>query len=373
MSAETALPPLVTDPAAVTPAWLTTALRRSGALAGGAVVDVSAEPVGTGQVGDSIRFHLTYDEAATGPGDAAPPATVVGKFPAQDETSRAAGTATRTYEVEHHFYVELRHRVDITTPRPHLALFDPATHDFVLLMDDLAPAEQGDQIAGCDADTAALAMEEIAKLHAPVWGEPGLASLPWLNRSSPEGVAGYKDLMRMLVPGFLERYAGRLHDDVAGVVGQILERLDDVFVLPDEPRTAVHGDYRLDNILYGTPESTAAGDPAQITVDWQTVSLGPAMSDVAYFLGTSLDPALRASVERDLVKEHHRTLQAGGVRDVSLDWCWEGYRRNALAGLLMAILASMLVGQTDRGDEMFMAMANRSGRLALDLETLDAL
>ena len=36
----------------------------------------------------------------------------------------------------------------------------------------------------------------------------------------------------------------------------------------------------------------------------------------------------------------------------------------------MAVLASMLVGQTDRGDEMFMAMANRSGRMALDLDAL---
>jgi hypothetical protein len=54
---------------------------------------------------------------------------------------------------------------------------------------------------------------------------------------------------------------------------------------------------------------------------------------------------------------------------INLDWnhCWEQYRRHTFAGLVMAVAASMLVEQTDRGDEMFMAMANRHGRHALDL------
>ena len=35
----------------------------------------------------------------------------------------------------------------------------------------------------------------------------------------------------------------------------------------------------------------------------------------------------------------------------------------------MGIIASMLVGRTDRGDDMFMAMVNRHGRQLLDLES----
>jgi hypothetical protein len=34
----------------------------------------------------------------------------------------------------------------------------------------------------------------------------------------------------------------------------------------------------------------------------------------------------------------------------------------------MAIFASMMVGPTDRGDAMFMAMANRSAQMAADLD-----
>jgi hypothetical protein len=39
----------------------------------------------------------------------------------------------------------------------------------------------------------------------------------------------------------------------------------------------------------------------------------------------------------------------------------------------MAIIASMLVEQTERGDEMFMAMANRHGQQILQLEALSFL
>ena len=34
----------------------------------------------------------------------------------------------------------------------------------------------------------------------------------------------------------------------------------------------------------------------------------------------------------------------------------------------MAAFASILVGRTDRGDAMFMAMANRSAQMAADLD-----
>jgi hypothetical protein len=37
----------------------------------------------------------------------------------------------------------------------------------------------------------------------------------------------------------------------------------------------------------------------------------------------------------------------------------------------MAIVASMLVKQTDRGDAMFAAMANRHGQQMLDLNTIE--
>lgn len=352
--------PFIHRPDDVSPAWLTAVLRAAGATEDGVVEVVEATPVGTGQVGDSVRFALTWDA------DGAGPATVVGKFPTADETSRATATAVRTYEVETRFYQQLRDRVDIAAPVPFYAQIDLATHDFAIVMNDLAPARQGDQLAGCTPDEAALAMEEAAKLHAPLWGDATLGGLDWLERNSPEGLT---DLVRMLWPSFVERYAGRVDPEVQVLGETLVERFPEYVSYRPDVLTAVHGDFRLDNMLF---DPTPGGVPLTV-VDWQTVSRGAGVQDVAYMLGTGLEAGLRADVERDLVKEYHDTLRAGGVDDLSFEACWDQYRRFAPAGFVMAVISSMIVGQTDRGDEMFMAMANRSGRMALDLDTLSML
>ncbi len=353
---------LISHPDDATPEWMTRVLRAAGELDDGTVTDVTAKAVGTGQVGDSIRFTLTYDGA---PG----PATVIGKFPAEDETSRASSVATRTYEIETRFYQHLRDRVSITTPKPYLALIDVPANEFVLLMNDLAPAEQGDQMRGCDVAAAELAMDEVAKLHAPVWDDATLADFDWLDRASDDGQAFYLQLLAMLYPGFLERYGDRVDADVITAGNALMDRLGDYISYRPEPFTAAHGDYRVDNMLF----ATEAGGAPLTTVDWQTVTLAPGVTDVSYFLGTSLVADERGTAERSLVERYHEGLLAGGVKEYALETCWNDYRRFAFAGFLMAVGASMIVGQTDRGDEMFMAMANRSGRMAIELDTLSML
>ena len=59
----------------------------------------------------------------------------------------------------------------------------------------------------------------------------------------------------------------------------------------------------------------------------------------------------------------------------ALSWedCWRGYRHAAFAGVLMAIVASMLVERTERGDEMFVTMLARHAQHALDLDAAELL
>ena len=57
--------------------------------------------------------------------------------------------AALTYETEVAFYRDLALTVDISRPRCHFAEVRSGTADVVLVMEDIAPAEQGDQIAGC--------------------------------------------------------------------------------------------------------------------------------------------------------------------------------------------------------------------------------
>ena len=64
------------------------------------------------------------------------------------------------------------------------------------------------------------------------------------------------------------------------------------------------------------------------------------------------------------------TLAAGGIEGYSWDACWRAYRWYALGGVLMSVVASMLVGESERGNAMFATMAARHAAHALDHESL---
>ncbi|MDX1649324.1 MAG: phosphotransferase [Myxococcota bacterium] len=352
-------PGVVADPARVTAEWLSEALRQGGALPPDvAVTGFEAERVGTGQVGQNVRFRLALSRPAEGA-----PASVVGKFPSSDPVSRATGVAQGNYMKEVRFYQEVAPTVDIRTPRCWHAAWEPEHSDFVLLMEDLAPARQGDQIAGCSVDEAALALEELAKLHAPRWNDPSLASIEWLNRRSPEGARIVQALYTSVWEGFVRRYGDRLAPEALAAAERLGPRLERWLLRAEGPRAVTHGDYRLDNMLFGTPE----GGPPLAVVDWQTPGHGPPLADVSYFLGAGLPVELRRRHEDALLREYHGHLRAGGVSGYDLERCREDYRRFAWSGVVMAVCASMIVGQSERGDAMFLAMAERHCAHALDV------
>jgi Phosphotransferase enzyme family len=352
-------PPLVADPARVTPQWLTHVLRHAGAI--DAVTKVSsfeASSIGTGQVGANVRYALSYDRA--GP---TAPATVVCKFSSRDEASAAAGVAALTYETEVAFYRDLAHTVDISRPHCHFAEVRSGTADVVLVMEDIAPAEQGDQIAGCTVQQASLAVEEAARLHGPRWGDPTLEEFPWLDRG--DTTAGIAAMLGAIWGAFVERYRATLAPVTLEAGPQVAALAPALLANRSSPRTPVHSDYRLDNMLFAT---NGEGRPLTV-VDWQTVQLGVGPSDVAYFLGSAFEPERRRSCERDLLIRYHRALvEDYGVSEYQFDHCWRDYVRSSYGSLLMAVFASMMVGRTDRGDAMFMAMANRSAQMAADLD-----
>jgi len=108
-------------------------------------------------------------------------------------------------------------------------------------------------------------------------------------------------------------------------------------------------------------------------VDWQTLGIGAGAADVAYLIGTSVaDPALRAREEQRLVRVYADELRKLGVAANPAE-IWREYRFYAFSGFIMAIIASMNVERTERGDEMFAVMAERPARQALHLDSLSLL
>jgi Ecdysteroid kinase-like family len=340
----------------VTAEFLTSAL--AGRLGDTEITAVDAMPVGTGQVSDTYRLRLTYD------GPVALQPTMIAKVPAADPASRAAARAFRTYEIEASFYDQVAPGLPVALARCYYAGYDADPDEYIVLLEDLAPASPGDQLAGLGADDAAAAVDELAALHSAGWDSPELAALPWLNRSSPDAAALMTAVLTDLYPGFRDRYAPSLDPGTVTLIEDFLPHAGSYLATGDETRTIVHGDFRADNLLLGLTR------PA--VLDWQTCSFGQAAGDLSYFLGSSLPVPARRQHEEALVRRYHAALARRGVQLAWAD-CWTAYRRNAFGGIVMDVIAAMVVQRTQRGDKMFAAMANRHARHALDLESLGLL
>jgi hypothetical protein len=341
-------------PADVTPEWL----REQ--LGCGAIASVRSERIGTGQMSENHRLLITYAD----PSEAGPDSVVL-KVAAEDELSRQTGLALGLYEREVRFYREVAPRIGGPLAPCFHASYDPETGEFGLLLGDAGPAEQGDEVAGCSAGAARLAMAELGRLHAPALGSASLAQAEWLNRESPINGA----IVQQLLAGFEERYRERITDEHLAVARALTASFD-TWTQANEDDTIqglVHGDYRLDNLLFGRD----GADRPLTVVDWQTVSWGPPMTDVAYFLGCALTISDRRALADELLEIYREALGPGAP--VTAEQVRDGVRRQSFFGVMMSVISPMLVQQTARGDDMFMATFARHCQQVLDLDALAVL
>ncbi len=330
--------------------------------------DVRAAPserIGDGLVGLNLRVKIDYAEGAD---PSSRPESLVIKLPSLDETSRSTGIALRNYEREVKFYEHIASTVDIRVPVCHHGSWDSESGDFVLVLEDMAPAEQGDQVSGCGVEQAQTAVIELARLHGPRWDDATLSDHEFLSRrSGPEDVEQLVGLWSMFFPGFLATYEQYLPAGGVSLLDEFGPRVSAWLDGRSGPTAVVHGDYRLDNLLFETP----AGGPPVTAVDWQTPGEGAPVADLAYFCGAGLLPPERREHEESLVGRYAEALATYGV-EVDRDWLWLQYRREAFAGVLMSVIASQVVGSTTRSEAMFAAMASRHVEHCLDLDALDA-
>lgn len=345
-----------TRPDAMTAAWLAQALGSDA----GALASFSAMPIGTGQMCDS--FRLTLDWRA-GAGADRPP-TVVAKCPSHDPASRAIAAQLGNYRLEVGWYQALADQVPVSCPPCHYANIHDNGVDFLLLLADLAPAQQGDQLAGASPDAIAAAIGEGAALHAALWDSAELDRIVWLQRDSRPMV---RAMFPALYAGFADRYAGQLSADVIALGAEICARLDRYLDRTPSARTLTHGDFRVDNLLFGPDRQRCW------VVDWQTLGIGSGAADIAYLVGTSVaNPGDQLRVNRTAFDRWMAALVAHGV-SVDEERLWDDYRIGALSGYFMAVFASMSVERTERGDAMFAVMAERPALQALALDSLDLL
>ena len=340
-------PSLDIDPMNLTPDWFNAVFERVGIDAD--IAGFTRKSIGTGQIGENVRFVFDYHRQGEGA-----PSALVGKFPSGSASSLATAKLLGHYGREVNFYQTFEVAKAIA-PATYYSDYDAGTNRFCLLMQDMAPAEQGDQLKGCSLEHAERAIDAAAILHAAHWNDASLDAYPWLQgtESAPEEPIK-PEMIGGLWSGFKDRYGDLLTTDVAETgeaYANFVVKGNDPY---EGPMALTHGDFRLDNMLFG-----AEGAPRPLAVvDWQTPGKRGPMIDVAYFIGAGFTQADRPGHEAALLQRYHDKLAERGV-DYPLAEMQRHYAWFSFYGMGVAFGAAMLVEQTERGDEMFLTMLRR--------------
>ena len=181
---------------------------------------------------------------------------------------------------------------------------DRETGRGVLVLEDIAPAEQGDVLRVCTPERAEAVVRVLAQVHATSW-QTSDNSLPahlprWEARPlEPDRWAELLARAAERFPQILTRgRTGRLRD-LPEAVAAARERLR------VGPAAWCHGDAHLDNVLW-RPDGTA------VVLDWCNAAIGPPAVDLARFSSEGIDGRMQST----LVAAYVRELRRSGVAAV---------------------------------------------------------
>ncbi len=341
-------------PADFTTGWLEDCLNQEK----DSLAEITCTSIGNGHLAGSYRLELSGDNWSG-------PASVVVKCTHPSEKNRWYSHEVWVYRREVNWYRELAGLSKIRCPACYSVSVSDDYSEYVLVLEDCSPATVPDQIAGAAPEVILKGLGEIALLHAPFMNKKELLNKDYLLFDHSFRDERVK-LMRWAWPLFKERFQHRINEELFKVGDEFTDNFEKFIYRETEDNTVLHGDARLDNLLIKDN-----GDV--VVLDWQTLSVGHPMCDVAYFVSASFpDPAVRRDNEEKLFNHYVDALRAEGCK-VDPDAFWLEYRIQVFSGFVQAVIACMSVEQTERGDEMFAVMAERALLQAIDLDSVSAL
>ena len=351
-----ALSSIPNTPKDLTPQWLTEALCLTGTLPNVVVTSLCIEPIAELTcAGQLARLHLSFNQP-----QATLPSTLVAKLHAPDEPLRAKTRPFTPDKCEILFYQQLASETPVRTPYCYYSAMNVTDGKYVRILEDLAPAKVGDQIRGSTATETALALRAIAGFHAHWWNSEKIKGFDWLTSATTDSDSVSRwvlDQYQAAFPIFVNKTGALLTDAVKTFGEQLPEKLRGKSQFGNPPRTLVHGDFRLENVFFGA----SLGEPSFAVIDWQDISCGEGVSDVAWFIGGCLQVTSNRRVkERRLLKTYHETLEANGVSGYTFDACWKDYRRAILRYFVQAVLmVASLNSENDREHRLARAVSER--------------
>lgn len=343
----------------LTAEWLEATLHEAGFDLGVAIEAIDVEVIG---VGEGFMAQLARVTLRGADGAVPSPASLIAKFASPDPSTREFATTQNVYARELGFYRDIGDEAGIPIPQLYFGTLDPESQTFVLLLEDLAPAEASDQVRGTGVDESRQVVEAFAKLHARWWNSERLAGYAWSRpvveeQSLEDGLAMiHKSIEQAESEGTFDRYPE---------MKKHLRKLPALFrVEPPKPFpfTLAHGDLRSDNVFFPTERG---GRFAMI--DWQMCGVDQAARDLARWLVQSITIEQRRETEQELIAHYHRLLVEHGIEGYSLARLKTDYQ---LSIVVMYLMFAMGLDQIDtsaeRSEALFHEMFSRLDAAMVD-------
>lgn len=312
---------------------------------------------GAGMAGIVVRVDLAYDGDAGGA-----PRSVCAKFSTSNPANRALMASLGLYRRETVFY---RMLAEGNSARKPVALRTDISEDggaCVLLLEDFPFHVPGDQVVGCSIGAAVHVVREAARLHASLWGSERPSGLETFAGPFSEGIARSADMAwpRLIAsfPDLVGPHIAELREPFGSAMARYARWTN------EGPATVTHGDFRLDNMLFGPIDGR---DPV-VLIDWQAVCWAKGIKDLTYFLTQSLTVEDRRSHELELLDEYRSALASHGVEYLR-DECLSDYRKAAVGAFAVAVaIAAGLEATNERAMRLMRAALSRAVAAFDDLD-----
>jgi thiamine kinase-like enzyme len=213
--------------------------------------------------------------------------------------------STRNVERELLFRAHCEELVSGCIPGCLAGMQDAGSGCGVLVLEDVAPAEQGDVLRGCSDEQAEAVVRAQARIHAATWRSSADAFAEELPRWAPRPreAHAWSDLLARAS----ERYPAILTADRRKRLHDLPTRIaTSVERLRAGPASWIQVDAHLDNVLWRR-------DGTAVLLDWSTAAIGPPAVDLVRCL---VEGMATPSTARRLLGAYADELRRQGVTAV---------------------------------------------------------
>ncbi|PRP85203.1 hormonally up-regulated neu tumor-associated kinase-like [Planoprotostelium fungivorum] len=324
--------------ATVKPTWLTDILHSAHVIARNNRISSITAKLLTG----GCHFHVTRFDLILQRADKNAPNSVVLKTLSWDKTFREKMRLAvmkwmdsadkevmylNSYEIESRFY---RHMSPIMRgvrlPHVYFSFEDTFNNQFCTVMEDISSHYDG-QPDGFDLRSSERIIVDLAIFHSQHWSRPTPPDGTkfwniggyWTGTKTEANKEEFMEAWCKAVVNFRKEL--NITEELETLGERLNERLSSLSKQFDrmEPKTLVHGDYKISN-LFVPPEGGV------YAIDWQWFGMGPGALDVSYFIATSLSPSLLHRDEHFLFLYFETLRENVELKDFTMEQLRRQYR-----------------------------------------------